>query len=323
MNCPAFAMTVPTLNTRPLGSTGLRISEISFGAGPVAALLTSQARAAQLKTIRRAIEAGINWFDTAATYGDGQSEINLGATLRELGALDKVHIATKVRLTESQLDNVGEAVKSSVLASLKRLGLPRVTLLQLHNSITRNRGDQPTSITPHDVLGKGGVLDAFEKCKAEGVIEHFGLTGLGDEMSLREVIAAGGWTTMQLPFNILGPRRSDGDLIATCAGRGMAVLAIRVFAGGALAGQSPSQHTHTTKFFSLETYRRDQQHALKLAELLPPGVSLKEAAVRHVLGDAQISTALIGFAGAEQIDEAVKFAQAGPLPPTLLEKLLA
>ncbi|MBI3852388.1 MAG: aldo/keto reductase [Verrucomicrobia bacterium] len=316
-------MTVPMLNTRSLGSTGLRISEISFGAGPVAALMTSKARGAQLKTIRRALEVGINWFDTAATYGDGHSETNLGAALRELGALEKVHIATKVRLTEQQLGNVGEAVKSSVAASLKRLGVPRITLIQLHNSITPNRGDQPTSITPRDVLRKASVLDAFLKLKADGIVENFGLTGLGDGLSIREVIAEGDWTTLQVPFHILGPRRSEGDWIATCAQRGIAVLAIRVFAGGALVGQPPSAHTLQTKFFPLELYQRDQHRAAQLAALLPPGTSLKEASIRYVLGDAQISTALIGFAGPEQLDEAVGFAQAGPLPPALLENLFA
>src|SRR5436190_2000065 len=79
-------MTVPMLNTRPLGSTGLRISEISFGAGPVAALMTGNDREQQRKTIQHGIEAGINWFDTATTYGNGQSEINLRATCSEKAA---------------------------------------------------------------------------------------------------------------------------------------------------------------------------------------------------------------------------------------------
>ncbi len=323
MGYAAFAMTTPTLNTRPLGLTGLRISEISFGAGPVAALMTNDGREAQFKAIQRALEVGINWFDTAATYGDGQSELNLAAALRELGAVDKVHIATKVRLTEHQLDNVAEAVRSSVAASLKRLGLARVTLIQLHNSITPNRGDQPTSITPRDALGRRGVLDAFQKLKADGAVEHFGLTGLGAEVSLREVIAAGSWATIQLPFNLLGPRRSAGDLMTSCAARGMAVLAIRVFAGGALAGQPPSAHTLQTKFFPLEIYRRDVEQSARFAALLPADVSLKEVAVRYVLGAGQIATALIGFASAEQIDEAVQFAQAGLLAPTMVKELLA
>ena len=60
--------------------------------------MTSTERTLQRKTIQRALDVGMNWFDTAATYGNGQSETNLGAALRELGAADTVHVATKVRL---------------------------------------------------------------------------------------------------------------------------------------------------------------------------------------------------------------------------------
>src|SRR6186997_3334349 len=89
---------------RPLGKTGIRISELSFGAGPVSGLMTDpNQRPQQCATIARALEAGINWFDTAATYGAGQSEINLGATLADLRAGDAVHVATKVRLAPEQL----------------------------------------------------------------------------------------------------------------------------------------------------------------------------------------------------------------------------
>jgi aryl-alcohol dehydrogenase-like predicted oxidoreductase len=228
VNCLPFAMTVSTLNIRAPSSTSLRISEISFGAGPVAAHMTKNEPERRRKAVQHALEAGINWFDTAATCGEGQSETNLGAVLREPGALDKVHIATKARLTEQSPGNLGEAIWSSVTTGLKRPDLPCVTLIQLHNSVTKDRGDQPTSITPRDMLGKDGVLDAFEKLKA-----------------------------------------------------------------------------------------------VRLVKVLPPGIGLKEASIHYVLGNAQISTALAGFANAEQIDDAVQFAQAGPLTSLLLERLLA
>src|SRR5262249_34695378 len=144
------------LEYRPLGTTGIRISAVSFGAGPVPALLTrSDAAQRQRETLRAALGAGINWFDTAPTYGDGQSEASLGAALAQLHPPD-VHLATKARLTAEGLADIPRFVRESVAASLRRLQRPRVTLLQLHNSITLRRGDQPTSITPEDVLGPGG-----------------------------------------------------------------------------------------------------------------------------------------------------------------------
>jgi len=115
---------------RVLGNTGIRVSAISFGAGPVPALMTDGNQAAiQRQAVRQAIEAGINWFDTAATYGNGESEKNLGVTLKELGASSNIHLATKVRLVSDQLDNIGENVKNSVVGSLKRLQREQVTLI--------------------------------------------------------------------------------------------------------------------------------------------------------------------------------------------------
>ncbi len=313
-------MTPLKLKCRSLGSTGIQVSEISFGAGPVSALMTGHERELQRRTIHRALEAGVNWFDTAPGYGDGQSEMNLGATLRELNAADEANVATKVRLGAEQLSNIKDSVKSSVAASLKRLGLPRVTLIQLHNSITQSRGDQPTSITPRDVLDQNGVLQAFEELRSEGLVAHFGITGLGDDSALREVIGCGPWTAIQACTSLVAPR-CEGDLISMCVQMGMGVIAIRVFAGGALAGQPASAHTRITKFFPLDIYRGDQQKAANFASLLPMNTSLKEAAIRSVLSDRDISTALVGFADPDQIDEAVRFAQAGPLEATLLANL--
>src|SRR5262249_49643490 len=138
-----------TMLYRPLGATGIRISAVAFGAGPVPALLTKPGQEdKQTETVRCAVDAGINWFDTAATYGDGRSEAFLGAALGALRVADCVHVATKVRLLAEHLGDIAGSVRASFDASLARLGLRRVTLLQVHNSITARRGDLPTSITP-------------------------------------------------------------------------------------------------------------------------------------------------------------------------------
>src|SRR5262245_19310839 len=107
---------------RQLGNTGIQVSEISFGCGPVPGLLTANSGLhQQLRTIARAVELGVNWFDTAATYGDGRSEENLGAAVEQLGFSDRVHIATKVRLFPEHMSDIRSAVHRSVEASLKRL----------------------------------------------------------------------------------------------------------------------------------------------------------------------------------------------------------
>jgi aryl-alcohol dehydrogenase-like predicted oxidoreductase len=323
---------------RPLGLTGIRVSAVAFGAGPVPALMVGDAREAQAAVVRRAIEAGVNWFDTAATYGQGQSETNLGEALRRAGVRTgvDVHVATKVRLSPEHLDRgaTARAVRESLLASLRRLGLASVTLLQLHNSVTARRGDEPSSVTPYDVLRPGGIADAMGELRADGLVRHLGLTGIGRPDALREVIRSQRFETIQVPYHVLNPSAGHampvgfgetdyGNVIADCAAQQMGVLAIRVFAGGALAGGEPSAHTLKTPFFPLELYRRDQRRAARLAEALAARgrVGLKEAALRFVLGDPRVAAAIAGFGEPAHVDEAAAWAREGPLPEDVLDEL--
>jgi len=301
---------------RTLGKTGLAISVLSFGAGPISTLLVGDERNRQRAVIDHAIERGINWFDTAATYGGGQSEANLGRVLHELGN-PPVHVATKVRLIGDDLSDVGRAVRRSITSSLDRLRLPRVTLLQLHNSITLWRGDEPTSVTVADVLDRGGIADVFADLRAQGLVTHIGLTGIGHPAALREVIQSGRFETMQTPYHLLNPsagrdipvwfdETNYGNVIADCAQAQMGVLAIRVLAGGALAGNPPSPHTFKTPFFPLDLYQRDRQRADRLQQMLGPDRSLVQEAIRFALSHPQISSALVGFGETAQIDEALE-----------------
>src|SRR5262249_2948197 len=168
------------MNERLLGRTGLSVSAVGPGAGPVPGGMNGGAGGRRQQGVARGPAPGITGIDTAPGYGDGRSEANLGRALRALGARDRVHVATKVRLAPEDLTDAGAAVRRSLEGSLSRLGLPAVTLLQLHNGITARRGDVPASLTPEDVLGPGGVRAAFERVRAEGLVRFVGLTGTGD-----------------------------------------------------------------------------------------------------------------------------------------------
>jgi aryl-alcohol dehydrogenase-like predicted oxidoreductase len=251
----------------------------------------------------------------------GQSiSVSIGSTLRhvltELAAHPRVHLATKVRLTVESFDDVRSHVLKSFEASLTRLQCSRVTLLQIHNSITTRRGDQPTSITPDDVLGPRGILSAFEELQSANRVTHLGLTGLGDAPSLNRVVESGRFDTVQAPYNVLNPSAGQqmsadfteanyGNLFAACRLQQMGVFAIRVFAGGALTAREPSAHTKITKFFPLDLYERDRDRARQLAATLPPGRTLPEEAVRFVLDHQAVTSALIGFGTAAEVEFAV------------------
>lgn len=317
---------------RPLGSTGLQVSQIAFGAGPVSGLMTGDSFRQQCDVVAAALDAGINWFDTAATYGDGQSETSLGRVLRRLTPSEELHLATKVRIMPDDVDYIPRVVRASVESSLARLGVDQVALLQLHNSVTKRRGDEPTSLAVEDVLGPGGVLEAFEQMRADGMALHLGLTGIGDSESLRALIESGRFETLQTPFNILNPsaalpvpagfaETNYGGVINHCVARGMGVFAIRVLAGGALVGQPASEHTRKTRFFPLDLFERDARRAARIQERLPQGVSLNELAVRFVLSQPSISSAIIGLANVEQVQTAAQLVEHGPIDESLLADL--
>src|SRR5437764_15312133 len=114
-----------------LGRTKLDVSVVGLGAGPVPALMTGDDADAQAAVLARALDAGVNWIDTAAGYGDGRSEASIGRALRQLGAAGRMHVATKVRLSPEDLADPEAAVRRSLAGSLGRLGLESVPLLQL------------------------------------------------------------------------------------------------------------------------------------------------------------------------------------------------
>jgi aryl-alcohol dehydrogenase-like predicted oxidoreductase len=139
------------------------------------------------------------------------------------------------------------------------------------------------------------------------------------------VIRSGRFATLQIPYNILNPSAGQtmppdfaetnyGNVIADCAEMRMGVFAIRVLAGGALAGNPPSAHTLKTPFFPLALYERDVERAKQIARELPEGVSTKEVAIRFALAHPAVSAAIIGFGEPAHVDEAVAWAGHGALP---------
>src|SRR5438477_6604112 len=133
----ALSRTEELMEQRDLGKTGLKVSALGYGCGAIGGLMVRGDPAEQTRAVRRALEAGITYFDTAPSYGDGRSEENLGRTLRELGAWARVTVGTKVRLSAEERADPATAIRASIEQSLRRLGRESVDLLQLHNSVWR------------------------------------------------------------------------------------------------------------------------------------------------------------------------------------------
>ncbi len=313
------------MQTRSLGNTGIQIPHVAFGAGPVPAVMTAGSSEAQTRLVAHAISNGITWFDTAAGYGEGRSEAALGEALEEFAPPVPFHVASKVRIASQEGDiDFRPLVVRSVEESLQRLRLPGLTLLQLHNSITRNRGDQPTSVTPEDVLGPRGILEGMEEVRTRGWVRHLGLTGIGDAASLEAVMRSGHFSTIQAPLHLLNPSAllttpaqlcdpDYGGFLRVAHELGMGIFAIRVYAAGALVGAPPSAHTKKTPFFPLELYKRDQERYRRLVHHLGSEKAVRELALRFVLSLPAITSAILGFSETSHIDEAVRIASLPPL----------
>lgn len=325
------------MNHRPLGRTGLLVSEVGFGCGSVGGVLVRGNHDEQIEAVSRATEMGINYFDTAPGYGDGLSEINLGHVLAELHA-DDVTVATKVRLSADDLKDTIGSVQRSLETSLKRLRRDSIDILQLHTQVSMDRSnpDWQRTLDVKDVLGKGGVADAFEKMRSQGLIRFLGFTGVGETSALHQIVGSGHFDLLQVYYNLLNPSAGVAvppqfigydfrQLIDAASEHDLGVVAIRVMAGGALGGTAvrPRNASPTVDVvISGSTYEVNKAKAERLNSLVSGDVdSLPQAALRFTLMHPGVSTVLVGFSSLAQIEEAVIGAGKGPLPASAMDHL--
>ncbi|MBN1584697.1 MAG: aldo/keto reductase, partial [Anaerolineae bacterium] len=229
---------------RKLGRTGLNVSALGFGCGAVGGLLVKGVRRDMVHVVARAIELGINYFDTARIYGDGVSEASLGLVLEALQA--DVLVGTKVRLLAEEMDDIENAVIASVEGSLKRLRRDYVDLIQLHNYVALDRQPERRWVNVDDVQA---AIRAFHKLEEQGKVRHWGINGLGETEAVHQIVASGKADTIQCCFNLINPSagvraperfpfQDYEQIIDRAAGMHMGVIAIRVLAAGALNGST-------------------------------------------------------------------------------------
>jgi aryl-alcohol dehydrogenase-like predicted oxidoreductase len=321
------------MDYRALGQTGLRVSALGFGCGNVGGLMVRGTPADRERAVARAIELGINYFDTAPSYGNGLSERHLGQALSALKA--DVHVGTKFRLTADETGNLRQATVQSLEASLQRLGLARVDLLQLHNHIGPQRSAGAETLSVEDVLQE--VIPALQSLQQQGKIRFYGLTALGETATLHRVIDAGVFHTAQVCYNLLNP--SAGTSIPTgfpaqnferlldhARTQHMGVIGIRVLAAGALSGSAarhPIAVPTVAPIASGPDYATDVQRAQLLRSLERDGQveNLVEASLRFALSNPTLSTVLLGYSSLEHLELAAQYIARGPLPATTLDRL--
>ncbi|MBM3547842.1 MAG: aldo/keto reductase [Alphaproteobacteria bacterium] len=316
------------MQMRKLGRTGVEVSVLGFGCGAVGGMMVKGDPKDQERAFARALEAGITFFDTAPSYGNGASETNVGRVLKTLKP--DLFLANKFTIRPEDKDDVAGAVERSLDASLKRLQRDSVDLLQLHNRIAASGDDRP--LDARQVIEQ--VAPALDRLKQKGKIRFGGITALGDTDLLHRVVKAQVFDTAQICFNLLNPSaalpvppglpaQDFAELALRAKDAGMGRIGIRVFAGGALSGSEarhPNGVPSVPPIASGPDYATDVSNAHRFDALIKEGhaSSLIEAALRFAISGEALSTVLAGTATLDQLETAIAAVGKGPLPPAAL-----
>ena len=316
------------LATRPLADTGLQVSEIGFGAGPLGGFYGPVDAEAGAAAAGRAYELGVRYFDVAPLYGHGRAELALGHALRDLDR-DTFVLSTKVgRYMEPAgapgraprkrsegvpfnpvLDYSRDGTLRALEQSMLRLGASRIDLVYIHDVDAHSQGSDETAGTCfRDALA--GALPALHALKREGVIgavgiglnqPHWALRWLA-EADLDAVMLAGRLTLLN--------REAEDGVLDECKRRGVAYIAAGAFNGGLLARGAASGWRFNYRPASDEV-RAEYAKLVERARRF--GVDVKAAAIQFPLRFAQVSSLVIGASSAQEVEENLCLA-AEPIP---------
>jgi len=306
---------------RPLGKTGLTVSEIGFGAWGIGGRTSGTTSYGEtddrtsLAALGRALDSGITFFDTSAAYGDGHSEALIGRAFG--GCRDKVVIATKAGYEswDRPPDFSADAVVASTEKSLARLRSDYVDLLQLHN---------PTS----EVLGDERLREALARLKAAGKIRAWGVSAKSPTEAL-EALTKFDAPVVQANFNMMDVRVIDSGLLAEAAKRGVGVIGRTPLCFGFLSGTITRETAFPEGDHRLGWPRAQLDNWIDgAADLLAavsarPGAEGAQSALRFCLSFPAVSSIIPGILTPAEAAENARASASGPLPAPAVEAVLA
>ncbi len=311
------------MNKKRFGRTDLDVSLLTFGCGAVGGLMTAGSAADQDRTVAWARDNGINFFDTAPSYGNTASETNLG---RALGRnRDGIVVSTKVGVTEADHGDLAGAIRASLDASLARLQQDHVDIFQLHNTL--DAPDDRGSLTTDQVLDE--IVPAFMKLRDEGKTRYLGFTAKGDTDALHKLIESGCFDSAQIFYNMLVPSAGEAvpagypaqdyrQLLDLAERHSVGSIGVQFLAGGALSGSEkrhPLGLQTVAPIGSAQDYATDIKHALRFEPVVAAGhaANLPELAIRYVISNPALSTTEIGIATPDELQQAADAVNKGPL----------
>ena len=273
---PFNERTFQAMPTRSFGKTGYKTGILSLG-GQATLEIAGREEESE-KIINRAIDLGINYIDTAASYGRGVSQLNIGRVMKT--RRNEVFLSTKTH------DRTYDGSMRLLEESLKNLQTSRIDLWQLHNVTTQAQVDQ--------IFGPDGAIKALEKARSEGLVKYLGITGHFEPIVLLEAIR-------RYPFDAILMALNGADvhylsfknyLLPEAQKLGMAIIGMKVATRGRL--------------LSCWTPPPLEEQPERLRTPKPGTLSIKEALTYNM--SLPVSTTIIGVDSVAQIEENVKIA---------------
>ncbi len=310
------------MNKRILGNSGFQISEIGLGTWQLGGDFGNLEEKTGLEILNKAVDQGINFFDTADVYGAGRSEKLIGRFLKESNP--DIYVVTKYGRDDSVYpDNyTPESLQKSVEASLKRLGVDALDLLQLH-------------CIPQKYMEEGSVFEFLRNLKKEGLIKNFGASVETMEEA-KICMRQDDLTSLQIIFNIF---RQDPitKIFDEAQNKNVGIIVRLPLASGLLAGKYTAETTFEIqdhrnynaegKSFSVgETFsgihfRKGVELVEDVRNYVPKNLSMSQFALRWVLDHPAVSTIIAGASKVYQVESNAGASLVKPLSQETHKKL--
>jgi aryl-alcohol dehydrogenase-like predicted oxidoreductase len=297
------------LEYRTFGKTGWQVSEIGLGGSwfygrPEMGLLPVSHG---VGVVERALELGVNYFDTAPLYGKGRSEEVLGHALKDV--TEDYYLATKVGYYPEPFDYTRDTIWRGLDASLKRLGRDRVDLLQLHEAEQAGWDG---------IMDAGRAIETMIDIREQGITDHIGLTGSDLGLMSRVLRETDEFVSVItfLKYDLL-TREAKEELIPAAVDGEVAVICASPLHGG-LLGSKRDHWVEEGRFSDL--YDRLE----KVEELVKStGEPIERVGLRYILSDPEISMILSGVANIEELETSVSVSDGQTLDEELIKEIEA
>lgn len=291
------------MQTKPVGSTGLRISEIAFGSTSLADMPDTYGYSvpeARARDTIRAIFAGpANMIDTSRNYGLGRSEALIGSVIREMGGLPEGFVmSTKLDRDMDTLRFDAARARRSAEESLAALGLDKVGILHLHDpEYARDLGE---------ITGKGGAIEELFRMKEEGLADAVGLA-MGRIDMMEPILRSFPFDALISHNRYTLVNRSASGMFDYAVQAGIAIINAAPYASGILAKGSGA--TNRLVYQEVGDAALAPVRAVE-AVCAEHGIPTGAAALQFSLRDPRVTATLVGVSKPERIDETLSWASA-------------